>query len=336
MRALVSIVVLSIALVALPGGPRSEADTGNFVIKVATLVPRTQDLAVQEKRYNQRLAEATNGRIQFKTYFGGSAGDDQTVIRKMKIGQVDAAPLGTDVVARYVHQCTVLMAPQTFTNWKQVDAVRSALAVEFNDEAYKNGFKVMSWWDGGQVRIFSKSPVRNFGDLRKGRPWLYPESALLKEFYQMINVTGVPLPLSEVYSGLMTNMIDTVWMSSVLGTAFRWTTETKFVSTMPVSVIQGAFLLRRAVWDGFSKEDQTTLSTILGDQAAATQADFRRDDEKTYKKLQTRGITPIDFDKPQDWLDMGTKLRKKMVGRSYTQALLDRVEAITKQYADKT
>jgi len=336
MRALVSIVVLSIALVALPGGPRSEADTGNFVIKVATLVPRTQDLAVQEKRYNQRLAEATNGRIQFKTYFGGSAGDDQTVIRKMKIGQVDAAPLGTDVVARYVHQCTVLMAPQTFTNWKQVDAVRSALAVEFNDEAYKNGFKVMSWWDGGQVRIFSKNPVRNFGDLRKGRPWLYPESALLKEFYQMINVTGVPLPLSEVYSGLMTNMIDTVWMSSVLGTAFRWTTETKYVSTMPVSVIQGAFLLRRAVWDGFSKEDQATLTTILNDQSAATQADFRRDDEKTYKKLQTRGITPIDFDKPQDWLDMGKKLRKKMVGRSYSQDLLDRVEAITKQYADKT
>lgn len=336
MRALVSIVVLSIALVALPGGPRSQADTGNFVIKVATLVPRSQDLAVQEKRYNQRLAEATNGRIQFKTFFGGSAGDDQTVIRKMKVGQVDAAPLGTDVVARYVHQCTVLMAPQTFTNWKQVDAVRAELATEFNDEAYKNGFKVMSWWDGGQVRIFSKKPVRNFGDLRKGRPWLYPESALLKEFYHMINVTGVPLPLSEVYSGLMTNMIDTVWMSSVLGTAFRWTTETKFVSTMPVSVIQGAFLLRRQVWDGFTKEDQTTLSTILGDQAAATQADFRRDDEKTYKKLQTRGITPIDFDKPQEWLDMGKKLRQKMVGRGYTQELLNRVEAITKRYADKT
>ena len=159
---------------------------------------------------------------------------------------------------------------------------------------------------------------------------------MIKEFYQMINVTGVPLPLSEVYSGLMTNMIDTVWMSSVLGTAFRWTTETKYVSTMPVSVIQGAFLLRRAVWDGFSKEDQATLTTILNDQSAATQADFRRDDEKTYKKLQTRGITPIDFDKPQDWLDMGKKLRKKMVGRSYSQDLLDRVEAITKQYADKT
>jgi TRAP-type C4-dicarboxylate transport system substrate-binding protein len=321
-------------MLALPGGPRLHADTGNVVIKVATMVPRTQDIVVQEKRYNQRLTEASNGRIQFKTYYGGSAGDDQTVMRKLKIGQIDAAPLGTDVVAHWVHQCTILMAPQTYFNWAQVDAVRSALSPEFNDEAYKNGFKVMSWWDAGQVRIFSRKPIKNFADLRSARPWLYPESALLKEFYQMINVTGVPLPLSEVYSGLMTKMIDTVWISSVIGTAFRWSTETQFVSSMPVNVVQGAFVLRREVWDAFSKEDQKTLTTILDDQAAKTQSDFRRDDDKTYKKLQTRGITAVDFDNKKDWEDAGKKLRQKMVGRSYSKELLARVEAITAKYAN--
>ena len=333
MRMPVTAVILSLAMLALPGGPRLQADTGKVVIKVATMVPRTQDIVVQEKRYNQRLSDASNGRIQFKTYYGGSAGDDETVMRKLKIGQIDASPLGTDIVSHYVHQCTILMAPQTFFNWEQVDAVRKELSPEFNEEAYKNGFKVMSWWDGGQVRIFSRKPIKTFADLRTSRPWLYPESALLKEFYRMINVTGVPLPLSEVYSGLMTKMIDTVWISSVLGTAFRWTTETQFVSSMPVNVVQGAFLLRRQVWDAFSKDDQKLLMSVLTDQAAKTQGDFRRDDAKTYTKLLTRGLKAVDFEKPSDWEDAGSKLRQKMVGRSYSQALLDRVEAITKQHA---
>ena len=87
MRMPVTAVILSLAMLALPGGPRLQADTGKVVIKVATMVPRTQDIVVQEKRYNQRLSDASNGRIQFKTYYGGSAGDDNEKRRNLSHGQ---------------------------------------------------------------------------------------------------------------------------------------------------------------------------------------------------------------------------------------------------------
>ncbi|HEX7476283.1 MAG TPA: TRAP transporter substrate-binding protein DctP [Polyangiales bacterium] len=334
MRASVSIVLIAALLLAVPAGARlhAEGDGAQVVIKVATMIPRTPDVAIQEKRYNQRLQEATGGRIQFKTYFGGSAGDDHTVMRKMRSGQIDGAPLGVDVVAQFVRQCTILMAPQTFFNYKQVDAVREALSPTFNKEAWENGFKIMSWWDGGRVRIFSKTPVRTFDDLRKGRPWLYPESALLKEFYKMISVTGVPLDLNEVYGGLTTNMIDTVWISSVLGTAFRWTSQTHFVSATPVDVIQGAFLLRKETWEGLSKADQKVLDDVMAEQSVKTIKQFREDDEKTFVKLQTHGLTPFTFANEKEWADVGEKLRLKMVGRTYSKELLDKVEAITKKF----
>jgi TRAP-type C4-dicarboxylate transport system substrate-binding protein len=332
MRAATSIIVLAALLSVLPGVSRLSAEGAQTVIKIATMVPRTPELAIQEKRYNQQLQEGTNGRIKFQTYFSGSAGDDMTVMRKLRSGQIDGSPLSVDVVAQFVHQCTILMAPQTFFNYKQVDAVRAELTPIFNKEAWDNGFKIMSWWDAGKVRIMSKKPIRTFADLRSGRPWLYPASALLKEFYKMMNVTGVPLDLNEVYGGLMTNMIDTVWISAVLGAAFRWSSQTQYVSATPVDVLQGAFLLRKASWEALSKEDQKVVEVVLADQTAKTQKQFREDDEKTFQKMQTHGSTAFAFANLKEWEDAGEKLRTHMIGRTYSKELLDKVEAITKRY----
>jgi TRAP-type transport system periplasmic protein len=336
MRSFAMIVALAVMLVTLPGGRVLHADAGEpIVIKVATMAPRTRELNTRAKRYNQRLAEETGGRVQFRTYWGGVAGDDTTVMRKLRTGQIDAAPVGTDIVSRYVRQATVLIAPQTFFNYAQVDAVRKELSPEFNAEAYQNGMKIITWWDAGRVRIFSKKPVRNFTDLRTGRPWLYPSSTLLKEFYRMIDVTGVPLDISEVYGGLQTDMIDIVWISPILASVLRWSGHTHYMSATAVNVIQGAFILRRETWDSLSDAERAAIEKITAEQSGKNQKQFREDDEKAFVKLQTRGMTPVEFANPEEWRAAGRKLRQAMIGRTYTKEMLARVEAITKRYADQ-
>ncbi len=336
MRASLCTILMSAFLLAMPGSAKLRAeDQSKVVIKISTIQTRTPQLSLQEKRTNKRLAEETNGRIQLRFYYGGTAGDDKTAMRKMRAGQIDAAPLGVDVVTQVVHQCTVLMMPQTFTNWEQVDAVRAALAPEFDPEAYNNGFKVLGWWDLGQARIFSKKPIRNFEDLRHARPWLYPENAPLREFYKMIHATGIPVDLSEVYSGLTTNMLDVVWISPVLGAQLMWASKTKFVSSMPVAVIQGAFLLRRPMWDGFSKADQDAVAKVMGEQFEKNRKDSRQDDVRVYDRLLHRGYQAIDFDDPKVWRDVGRKIAEGLIGRSYSREIFDRVEKIVKEHPDK-
>lgn len=326
----------ALCLCLLPGHSTLRADDGAapVLIKVATMAPRSPEFVRREKRYNQIIGQETSGRIQFRTYWGGVAGDEQTVMRKLRAGQIDAAPLGMDTVSGAVRQAMVLIAPQTFFNYKQLDAARKELVPEFNEEAYSNGFKVLSWWDAGRARIFSTRPIRSFTDLRTGRPWLYPPSSLLREFYKMIKVTGVPLEISEVYGGLQTHMIDTVWISPVLVGALRWSAHVQFMSASPATIIQGAFVVRRPLWDSLSKEDQATITRVVAEQSVKTQADFRTDDERAYVKLQTRGITAVPFNQPEEWREVGRTLRSRMIGRAYSKEMLARVEAITKRIPD--
>ena len=302
--------------------------------QISTIQTRTSELTLQEKKTNEKLAQSTGGRVQIRFFYGGTQGDDKTAMRKMRAGQIDAAPLGVDVVTQAVHQCTVLMMPQTFTNWKQVDAVREQLAPEFNKEAYDNGFKVLGWWDLGQARVFSKKPIRSFDDLRNGRPWLYPENAPLKMFYSMIKATGIPLDLSEVYGGLMTNMIDVVWISPVLGAQLSWVSKTQYVSSTPVAVIQGAFLLRKQMWESFSKEDQDAVSKVMNEQFDSQRQEYREADVKVYNKLLTRGYQAVDFDNLAVWQDVGRKIAQGLNGRWYSQEIFDRVQKIVKDHPD--
>lgn len=335
MRALVSMVLISAFLLAVPGGARLRAENqAKVVIKISTLQARTSENTIEDRRANERLAQATGGRVQIRRYYGGTAGDDKTAMRKMRAGQIDAALLGVDVVAQAVRQCTVLMMPQTFSNWKQVDAVRASLTPEFDAEAYKNGFKVIGWWDLGQARVFSKRPIASFEDLRKGRPWLYPENAPLREFYKMIHATGIPLDLNEVYGGLSTNMIDVVWISPVLGAQLMWVSKTQYVSSTPVAVIQGAFLLRRELWEGLSKQDQEASGNVLHEQLERQRKDSREDDVKVYDKLLLRGVKAVDFDNPEVWREVGRKIASGLIGRSYSQEIYDRVQSIVKANPD--
>lgn len=328
------ICLLATAFTALPGGHKAAAGNQQ-VLKFAMLVPRTAELAMEEKKYNKRLAELTDNQVQVRVYWGGAAGDEQDVIRKMRSGQIDGSPLGLDVLSQFVRECLVLQTPGLFRNYEQVDAVRKALTPQFDEEAYRNGFKVTVWGDVGRLRLFSKKKISRVSDFKSARPWLYPASEMLKEFYAQIGATGVPLSIAEVYGGMQTGMIDTFWGTAALATALQWHRTAKFISAQGLGFINGAIVIRRAAWDPLPESGKKGMTDIVNERARKQQLEIRSVDDKIYATLLKRGYTAVQSEDPGEWWEAGKALRRRLVGRIYTQALVDKAEQIALKYADK-
>jgi TRAP-type transport system periplasmic protein len=329
------IAALALALVVLPGTSGVLAAGGRQILKIALIVPRTTELAMEEKRYNKRLAELTDGQLQVRVYWGGVAGGEQDVVRKMRAGQMDAAPLGLDVLSQFVRECLVMQTPGLFRNYKQVDAVRKELTPEFDEEAYRNGFKVMVWGDIGRLRLFSKKKIARVGDFKTLRPWLYPESQMLREFYKQIGATGVPLDLAEVYGGMQTGMIDTFWGTAALAAALQWHTTASFISEQGLGFINGAIVIRRAAWDQMPEAGRNGITEIVEERSRESQLEIREMDDKIYGRLLKRGYTALRPTDQGEWWEAGRQLRRRLVGRIYTQDLVERTEQIALKYADK-
>lgn len=335
LRVVSAIILVALAVALVPGSSTvAKAGDDKMILKFAVMVPRTPEMAIEEKKYNKRLAELTDGQVQTRVYWGGAAGGETDVLRKMRTGQIDGTPLSLDVLSAFVRECLVLQTPGLFRNYKQVDAVRKELTPQFEEEAYKNGYKILVWGDVGRLRIFSKNKITRVGDFKKLRPWLYPESEMLKEFYKQIGATGVPLDIAEVYGGMQTGMIDTFWGTAVLSAALQWAKTANFISSQGLGFISGAVVFRRGAWDPLPDTGKKAFQAIIEERSAEAQQDIREMDDKAYKRLTERGLKPIDAEDEAEWWAAGKALRRRLVGRIYTQALVDRAESIALKFAD--
>jgi TRAP-type transport system periplasmic protein len=329
----VALALLALLLGVVPGTFAKATEDGQ-ILKVALAIPRSQEIEIEVKKYNDRLAAMTNNSVKVRIYWGGAAGDDLDVLRKMKTGQMDATALSLELCSQFVRQALVMASPALFTNYKQLDAVRAALSPSMDEEAYANGFKIMGWGDVGRLRLLSKQPVTNLADFRKVRPWLYPQSEMLKDFYKQVSATGVPLGLIEVYGALQTNMIDVVWISSLLGAALQWHTATHFISEQGLGFISGAFVIRRGAWEALPANVKDSMLKLAGETRQKNQIEARKADERAYKKLIERGHKPVKLTNLAEWQKVGEQVREHMVGRIYTRELVQKAEAIAKQYPD--
>lgn len=331
----VCLVLLPGLLGLMPGnGISAKATEDPQTLKVALAIPRSQEIEIEVKKYNDKLAAMTNNSVKVRIYWGGAAGDDLDVLRKMRLGQMDATAVSLELCSQFARQALVLGSPALFTNYKQLDAVRAALTPAMDREAYENGMKIMGWGDVGRLRLLSKQPVTNLADFRKMRPWLYPQSEMLKDFYKQINATGVPLGLIEVYGALQTNMIDVVWISSLMGAALQWHTATHFISEQGLGFISGAFIIRRGAWEKLPENVKESMQKLASETREKNQLEARKADERAYKKLIERGHKPVKLANIAEWQRVGESVREHMVGRVYTRELVQKAEAIAEQYAD--
>ncbi|MEY4579275.1 MAG: hypothetical protein RL701_3978 [Pseudomonadota bacterium] len=333
-RGFVVVLLLATLLGVVPGAFVKATEQQPFVLKVALAIPRTQEIAIEVKKYNDKLGALTNNQVQVRIYWGGAAGDPTDVLRKMKVGQMDAAPLTLEDVSGFVRQALVLGSPALFTNYRQLDAVRAALTPAFDKEAYDNGFKVMGWGDVGRLRLMSKQPVASLADFRKMRPWLYTQSEALKDFYKQVGATGVPLGIMEVYGALQTNMIDVVWVSAVMGAALQWHTGTHCLSQQGLGFISGAFVIRRGAWDAMPPVAQNSMLELAGETRNKNQLEMRKADERAFAKLVERGHKSVKIENIPEWQKVGEAVRQHMIGRVYTKELVNKAEEIAKQYPD--
>lgn len=302
------------------------------VLKFALMIPRSPRTSLELKKRNKQLAELTDGKAKIRVYWGGAAGDERDVLRKMRNGQIDGSAFALPVMSSFVREALVLESPALFTTYKQLDLVRKELTPQFNAEAYRNGFKVMVWGDIGRLRVFSKKKIERISDFKRVRPWLYDESEMLKEFYKLAGATGIPLGIAEVYGAMETGMIDTFWGTSLLAGALQWHRTAKYVSP-PLGFINGGIVYKREAWDKLPKIVTGALTEMVNKEAGKGQRDIRKQDKQAHKKLLSRGYKELQPKDEQEWWDMGHKLRKRMIGRIYTKALVEKAEKIAMKYA---
>jgi TRAP-type C4-dicarboxylate transport system substrate-binding protein len=324
---------LGVLMLSVPGGtPRVTAAETQF-IRVAALAPRDSELGKRFIRLDKALRSTTSNAWAIRLYAGGVAGDEPDILRKMKVGQMDASNVTTTGLSQIVREVAVLDTPGVITNYSQFEAVTSAMKTEWEGSFAKVGFKLVAWGESGQYRWFSKSPITRPSDLKNVRPWVWPASWILKEIYHVVGCNGVPLGVPEVYGALQTGMIDTVITTAVALVALQWHANLNHMTKQTFGVLVNALVMNADKYKALPPDVAALLTKEAENAAATDRVETRKADEKAYANLQKRGYKVDEFGPGgrEEYTAMEKAVRDHLVGRLYPHEMLARVTKIASE-----
>lgn len=291
-------------------------------LRIATLAPRQSPLGDEYQKLKVGLKNATDGQVTLQMYYGGVAGDESTVVRKMRVGQLDGALITSAGLGKLVRSVLVLQAPGMITTYQELDLVRTELGPRFVELFQKAGYELIAWGDAGRIRIFSAEKIRAPTDLHTARPWAWRDSAPMQAVLKAAGANGVLLSLPEVYSALQTGMVDTVIATSVAVMSFQWFTKLKTMAKQSSGIVVGAFIIKKDKYDALPEEAKQYFKTQVPD------LDSKVVDDEATQKLSKRLKVINLIASASSWQAVQYSARWSLAGRLYSKALLEEVGEI--------
>ncbi len=280
---LLSSIMLVILLAAL-------APVQAAVMKIATLAPDGTEWMNQLHAGADEIAERTEGRVTLRFYPGGVMGSDRVVLRKIRAGQLQGGALTGGALDEIYPNAQVYSLPMLFRSYDELDYVRAHMDRELAQGLDAAGFVTFGFTDGGFAYLMSSSPIRGIADLKAQKVWVPEGDDISRSMFDTLGSASVPLPLTDVLTGLQTGLITTVGAPAQGAIALQWHTRVKYLVDVPTEYVFGALAVDKNFFAKLEPADQAVVREVMGRVYADMNRKARADDKAALEALRKQGI----------------------------------------------
>jgi TRAP-type C4-dicarboxylate transport system substrate-binding protein len=317
-------------ILAAPG--MVQADKGKPVqIKFATVAPEGSAWMKSMRDLDRTLREKSRGKIGFRLYAGGIAGDELDVLRKMRIGQIHCAAFSGVGFGQILPMVRILDLPFLFRSEEEIDRVHKELAGYFADAFLEKGFELLSWAEVGNALIYSKKSVQKVSDMAKCKIWSWSGDPIAKETFAVMGTTPNLLAITDVTTALNTGMIDTVYGPPLGVLALQWHANLKYMTTLPLAHSTGSILISKNFFNKIPLDLRRLVREELRKSMDLLTIELREQSKESVKIIESKGLKALPF--PQgselaEFYKVHDQVARHFAGDLYTQELLDRLYMI--------
>ncbi len=234
-------------------------------VKLGTVVPAGSDwdLALRELANDWRTI--TNGQINIKIYPGGIAGDEESMIQKMRIGQLDMAVLTAIGMNKIVPETFVLSLPFLFDTDEEVNYMLENITPEFDQTFSQKGFEVLMWSSAGWIRFFSKEEAKTPDQLREQKIGVSGSEPEMINAWKSLNFKIIPISINDTLSGLQSGMIDAFYAPPMGAAVMQWFALTPHMNEIEVSPLLGGIVISKRTWNRIPSRYHAALKQAVID-----------------------------------------------------------------------
>ena len=297
----------------------SEYTFAQIQIKIATLAPQNSEWAEKFQKGSIEIQERTENRVKLKFYWGGAQGNAKKILQKIKIRQLHGGTFSPTDFQELYPDLNIYGLPFLFKDFDEVDYVRDRVDNQL-EQGFKNlGFNTYGFAGGGFAYILSNEPIREYEDLKNKKIWLPQGDLISYEAMRSLNLLPVPLPMTDVLTGLQTGLIDIVAIPPVVALALQWHTKVSYITRVPVLYAMGFLAIDSKIINRINTDDQKVLNEVINRIYSEVDSNSQQDSENAYEALSKIGIQEIQFDgdEYQKLTDLLEEPTKKMANDGF-------------------
>jgi len=334
-RSRVPLPLLAALLAAALTSVHAASGAEGMTIKLATVAPNGSiyHRVLQETGAAWRAAQGEGSR--FIVYADGTQGSEANSVRRMRIGQLDAAMLSVTGLQEIDDSVMALQVmPLVFRSWQEFDFVHEGLRGELEQRFRDKGFVVLFWGEGGWVQFFATEPRIVPDDFRNARIFAYAGNPEQVGLMKSMGYHPVVLELSDVLSSLQTGMIDVVPVAPMWSLAFQVYRNTPHMVRMNWVPIVGATVITVRTWERMSEAARTALTEAARTAGQTLRAHRDEQDERTIEAMQSHGLTvhELSAEARSRWQVLAESVWPRIRGAMVPAATFDHVMALLESY----
>lgn len=304
-------------------------------LKIGSLVPKNSLYHRQLMEVGEAWKKSQTGSPRFNVFTDGSQGGEAEMVRRMRIGQLQAALLSVVGLREIEPSIAALQnLPLAFRSWDELDYVREKMRPSMEKKFSDKGYIVLAWGDAGWVRFFSKQAAYSPDDYKKMKFFAWGAEAEQQEIMKSLGYTPVPLEPSDILPSIQTGMINVVPSTPYFALASQIYNSAPHMLEINWAPIVGAFVITKKSWDDMSPDAQKALRLSADTAGQVIRNQARKEVEEAVDAMKKRGlqVNKPNADQLKEWRALSESLYPRIRGKMVPAETFDEVFAHLKTY----
>jgi TRAP-type C4-dicarboxylate transport system substrate-binding protein len=314
-------------------------------IRIGTLAPRDSVWGRTLSAWSASVQQESGGQLKLSVYFGGSQGDEPTLVTKVKDKTLDGAALSGAGLSSFAPDVVALELPGVFASWTKLDRARNAVRSRLTEAFEKSGVRVLAEGDVGVMRLFSREKqVKSPRDLALVHPFLRSEDTLGKSFFDGLGLRPVVLTVAQILPALMPPPsaavpqgadagarpphVDVLFASSLTVNELKWSDALDYMTPQPTSYGVGGIVIASGRFDSLPPEARAILKRTAEATSSLLSQRVRSADDQAFTQLRSeKKVVDLTDAERAEWVEACRLLRERVKARAQRPEIVDMVVA---------
>lgn len=322
--------LLAALLAALAPAVRAEP----VVIKLGTLAPQGSSWHDILKELGQRWEQVSGGQVKLRVYAGGAQGSEGDMVRKLGIGQLQAAAISNIGMHDVIPEPQAFSVPFLFEDERQTECAFEKMKPRLDEALAKRGLIALHWSKVGSIYLFCDQPRRTPAEAKTAKVWAWEGDPKSVEAFRAAGLQPVVLSATDMVPSLQTGMIDCVPSVPLYVLTARLFDRANHMMDAPWSHLEGATIVRKDAWEKIEPGLRQKLQAIAIELGKKVDAEVKRLNADAVAAMQKQGLKVVQTD-PAPWRTAMEKVWPIVRGGVVPAEFFDAVKAARDQCRKK-